>query len=71
MPANPIKNLHKDLLAFQTKMEQRFDRIDRRLDQVDRGLRGLRADMPNIVAKALREVLGSKSRKARRATPGS
>jgi hypothetical protein len=59
-----IKSAHTDLLAFQAKAEQRFDKIDSRLDQVDRGLRGLRTDMPNIVGKALRDVLGSKPRKA-------
>ena len=59
-----IKSVHKDLLAFQTKAEQRFGKIDSRLDQLDRGLRGLRTDMPNIVGKALRDVLGSKPRKA-------
>ena len=59
-----IKSVHKNLLAFQAKTEQRFDKIDSRLDQVDRGVRGLRTDMPNIVGKALRDVLGSKPRKA-------
>ena len=66
-----IKSVHKDLLAFQAKTEQRFDhvsgmidKVDGRLDQVDRGIRGLRTDMPNIVGKALREVLGSKPRKS-------
>ena len=59
-----IKSVHKDLLAFQTKAEQRFGKIDSRLDQLDRGLRGLRTDMPNIVGKALRDVLGRKPRKA-------
>jgi hypothetical protein len=66
-----IKSVHKDLLAFQAKTEQgfdhvegRFDKIDGRLDHVDRGLRGLRADMPKIVGNAMRDVLGSKPRKA-------
>jgi hypothetical protein len=62
--------LHRDLLAFQAKLERRLnhvvgrlDKIDGRLDQVERGLRGLRADMPKIVGTALRDVLGSKPRK--------
>jgi hypothetical protein len=66
-----IKSVHKDLLAFQAKTEQRFehvngrlDKVDGRLDQVDRGLRGLRTDMPKIVGNALRDVLGSKPRKS-------
>jgi tetrahydromethanopterin S-methyltransferase subunit G len=73
-----IKSVHKDLLAFQAKTEQGFDRVngrldkvdgrldkvDCRLDQVERGLRGLRTDMPKIVGTALRDVLGNKPRKA-------
>ena len=60
-----IKGEHKDLLAFQAKTEQRFDqvdgsldKIDGRLDLVDRGLRGLRTDMPKIVGDTVRDVLG-------------
>ncbi len=60
-----IKGMHKDLLAFQAKTEQRFDqvegrldKIDGRLDLLDRGLRGLRTDMPKIVGDAVRDVLG-------------
>jgi len=66
-----IKSVHKDLLAFQTKTEQgfgqvngRIDKLDGRFDQVDRGLRGLRADMPKIVGNAMRDVLASKPRKS-------
>ena len=73
-----IKTVHKDLLAFQAKTEQKFeqvngrldkvdgrlDKVDGRLDQVDRGLRGLRTDMPKIVSTALRDVLGGKPRKS-------
>jgi hypothetical protein len=57
-----IKSVHKDLLAFQEKTEQRFDKIDGRfdkidgrLDHLDRGLHGLRNDMPKIVGDALRD----------------
>jgi hypothetical protein len=66
-----IKSVHKDLLAFQAKTEQRFehvngriDKVDGRLDHIDRGLRGLRTDMPKIVGNALRDVLGNKPRKS-------
>jgi hypothetical protein len=62
-----VKGVHKDLLTFQAKTEQkfaeidgrfdkvdnRFDKIDGRLDHLDRGLRGLRNDMPTIVRDAL------------------
>jgi hypothetical protein len=30
-----IKSVHKDLLAFQARTEQRLDKIDGRLDKVD------------------------------------
>ena len=30
-----IKGVHKDLLAFQARTEQRFDQIDGRLDKID------------------------------------
>ena len=52
-----IRGVHKDLLAFQARTEQRFDKVDGRFDKVDggldrveSGLRGLRQDMPGIVA---------------------
>lgn len=62
-----VQALHKDLLAFQERTEQRFDKVDGRfkkiddrfdkvdgrLDHLDRGLRGLRTDMPKIVSDAL------------------
>jgi hypothetical protein len=57
-----IKSVHKDLLAFQAKTDSRLDKIDGRLDQVDRGLRGLRTDMPKIVGDTMREFLGDKRR---------
>jgi len=31
-----IKSVHKDLLAFQAKTEQRFDAVDRKFEAVDR-----------------------------------
>jgi hypothetical protein len=76
-PALHISELHKDLLAFQARMEQRFDRvlgrhgrvsgrfdkIDGKLDRIERGLRGLRADMPKIVRRAVREALGDQTRR--------
>src|ERR1700693_3767235 len=72
-----IKSVHKDLLAFQAKTEQRFDQVNGRFEQVngrfdqvngrldllDRGLRGLRKDLPKIVSHTMREVMGTKPRK--------
>jgi uncharacterized protein YoxC len=75
-----IKGVHKDLLTFQTKTEQRFDALDGkltkvdgrfdkvegRLDRVESEVRGLRADMPGIVGSTMREVLRERSRKPRK-----
>ena len=69
-----IKSVHKDLLAFQAKTDQRFgklegkmdgrfDKVDGRLDLVERGLRGLRTDLPKIVGDAIRKTRGDKPRK--------
>jgi predicted nucleic acid-binding Zn-ribbon protein len=32
---NQVKGVHRDLLAFQEKTEQRFEKIDGRFEQVD------------------------------------
>ena len=61
-----VKNVHKDLLAFQAETERRFERVDQRFDRVEAEVRGLRADMPGIVGDAVREALregGGKPRK--------
>jgi hypothetical protein len=74
-PTLQISALHKDLLAFQARMEQRFDRvlgrhgrvsgrfdkIDGKLDRIERGLNGLRADLPKIVRRAVRDALRSET----------
>ena len=68
-----VKSVHKDLLAFQAKTEQRFDQVDGRLDKLDGrvnrlegGLSGLREDMPGIVGDAMREVLRERDGKSRK-----
>ena len=75
-----VKGVHKDLLTFQAKTEQRFDKIDGRFDKVDSRfdkvegrldrveseVRGLRADMPGIVGSTMREVLREQNRKPRK-----
>jgi archaellum component FlaC len=75
-----VKDVHKDVLAFQARTEQRFERVDRRLDkvdgrldrvegkldQVDRGLRGMRDDMPGIVGDAVRTALRDRGPKTRK-----
>jgi hypothetical protein len=58
-----VRTVHRDLLAFQAKADRRFDQLDGKIDQVDRGIRSLRADMPKMVGGALREVLGKTRKK--------
>ncbi len=75
--AHQISNLHKDLLAFQAKTEQRFDRIDARfdgidgridkidcrLDLIDRNVREPCTDLRKIIGDTMRKVLAEQSRK--------
>lgn len=72
--AHQISTFHKDLLRFQAKTEQRFDRIDARFDGMDGRFdkidcrfdlidRKLRTDMRKIVGDTVREVLAEQSRK--------
>jgi len=76
-PARQLRALHKDLLAFQARMEWwfyrfsggvgqtegRFAKVDRKFDRLELGLSELRRDMPKIVRRAVREAFGSKRRK--------
>ena len=61
-----IKGVHKDLLAFQARTEQRFDKVDGRFDRLEKGVRSLREDMPGIVGSAMREVQRSRRPKSRK-----
>jgi uncharacterized protein YoxC len=75
-----IKSVHKDLLTFQAKTEQRFeavdqkfaavdarfDNVDGRLDRLDTGIRKLREDMPGIVGDAMRTVARARNGKPRK-----
>src|SRR5256885_3431790 len=75
-----VKGVHRDLLAFQEKTEQRFDRIDGRfgqvdgrldkvegrLDHVEKSVKDLRHDMPGIVGDAMREVLRERDKASRK-----
>ena len=68
-----IKAVHKDLLAFQERTEQKFDQVHGRLDRMDgrpggtdRSIRSLRDDMPGIVGSAVRESLRERPRTARK-----
>jgi hypothetical protein len=61
-----IKGVHKDLLSFQARTEQRFDKVDGRLDRLEKGVRSLREDMPGIVGSAMREVQRAQRPKSRK-----
>jgi hypothetical protein len=63
-----IQGVHRDLLSFEEKTDNklrehdsRFDQIEAglggRIEKVDTELRGLRRDMPKIVGDTMREVL--------------
>ena len=72
-----IGALHRDLLAFEARTEQKFEHVDGRLDRMDARLgqmdgridrvetelRGLRHDMPRIVGDTMREVLREERKK--------
>lgn len=68
-----IKGVHKDLLTFQAKTEQRFDaigarfnKVDGRLDRLDIGIRKLRKDMPGIGGDAMRTIARARNGKPRK-----
>jgi len=63
-----VQNVHKDLLEFDERTQQRFQSVDDRLggidgkiDALDRKIEtkidGLRRDLPGIVGDTMREVL--------------
>jgi hypothetical protein len=67
-----VRGVHKDLLTFQAEtrqrfdgLEGRFDGVEGRLDRVERGVRGLREEMPAVVGDAVREVLREGAPKSR------
>jgi len=59
-----LKSVHKDLLSFQERTEQKFEKVDGRFDRLEKEIRDvrkevgdLRKDMPGIVGNTMREVL--------------
>jgi predicted nucleic acid-binding Zn-ribbon protein len=62
-----VKAVHKDLLEFETKTEQGFNKVDERFDRleakvdgldrkIDRKVDGLAKALPGIVGDAVREA---------------
>ncbi len=65
-----VQTVHRDLLAFEAKTEdklkehdKRFDKIEGEIDYLRRDVGGLRSDLPKIVADAMREVNAEKPRR--------
>src|SRR5262245_52676468 len=77
-----VREVHKDLIAFQARTEQRFEKVDRRFDKVDgrldrvdgrldrveKEVRTLRKDLPEIVGSAVRGALRERRSKSRKTT---
>jgi len=57
-----VQSVHKDLLAFETKTEDKLKEHDKRFDKIDRDIQGLRNDIPKIVGDVMREVNAEKRR---------
>ena len=51
-----VQSVHKDLLAFEAKTEDKLKEHDKRFDKIDLDIRGLRDDIPKIVGDLMREV---------------
>jgi predicted nucleic acid-binding Zn-ribbon protein len=51
-----VKAIHKDLLEFEEKTEQRFDKVDKRFDRLEGKVDGLAKALPSIVGDAVREA---------------
>ena len=75
--AEQVKVVHKDLLSFQARTEDRFKKVDARFDKIDgrfdkvegrieREVRGLRNDLPGIVGSAMREAMRERPGKPRK-----
>jgi hypothetical protein len=64
-----VQGVHKDLLSFEARTEERFktvsdrfDRVDGKLDVVEGKVDNLAQTLPGFVSDALREVLASRTR---------
>jgi len=58
-----VQTVHKDLLAFEAKTEDKLKEHDKRFDNIERDIQGLRDDMPRIIGDVIREVNAEKSRR--------
>jgi predicted nucleic acid-binding Zn-ribbon protein len=58
-----VQTVHKDLLAFEAKTEDKLKEHDKRFDKIERDIQGLRDDLPKIVVDAVREVNAANPRR--------
>lgn len=69
-----VQGVHKDLLAFEAKTEQRFDQVDERFKKVEKRFDRLESKVDSLdrkidskvdgLAKALPEIVGQEVREA-------
>jgi tetrahydromethanopterin S-methyltransferase subunit G len=64
-----VQGVHKDLLSFEARTEERFksvsdrfDRLDGKIDVVEGKVDNVAKTLPGIVGDALREVLRAQSK---------
>ena len=72
-----VKSVHRDLLAFQERTEQRFDKIDARFETVDarfekvdgrfdrleKEARDFRKNLPEMISSTMRDVLAERDKR--------
>jgi hypothetical protein len=58
-----VQGVHKDLLRFEEKTDQKLREHDGRFDRLERDLKGLRTDLPKIVGDSMREVNRERDKK--------
>ena len=52
-----VQGVHRDLLGFQERTDQRFDRVEAEIRGVKADVASLRRELPSIVGDVMREVL--------------
>ncbi len=55
-----VRAAHRGVLTLQGRADQRFDRLELRIDKVDVDMQALRVELPAIVGDAVRSVIEKK-----------
>jgi predicted nucleic acid-binding Zn-ribbon protein len=74
LPTKQVKSVHKDLLAFEAKTEDRFKKVDQRFDKleskieavdrkIDHKIDGLAKSLPGIIGDAVRAANRGRDKK--------